>query len=198
MLPEQIRVMTEINAPKYSLFFLLLTSAGPVRAWLGYGDYEIAPDEVDVEGGVFQGIGKVGDIPAVRQLIGGSAERVEFALNGADHDTFRLADVDAELIKMARVFVGVIFFDEHWQPVGPIVWPWCGTADVVDAQREGQGESIQRSVRLSVASGFTDLTRAFLGHYTDADQQRRHPGDTFCARVAAMSVDSTITWPAPG
>lgn len=196
MLPEQARVMSEMNAPKFSLFFLMLTSAGPVRAWLGFGDYEVGPNEVDAEGGVYLGIGKVGDFPAMRQLIGGIGERVEFMLNGADHETFRLADVDAELIKMARVFVGVVFFDDHWQAVAPVAWPWCGTADVVDAQREGQGEKIQRSVRLSVASGFTDLTRPQLGHYTDADQKRRHPDDDFCLRVAAIGVDSSIVWPA--
>lgn len=198
MLPEQARFMSKLNAPKYSLFFLLMTSDGPVRAWLGFGDYYIAPNEVDVEGGIYLGIGLVGQIPPLRQLIGGVAERREFQLNGADEETFRLADRDADTIRNAPVHVGIVFFDDHWQAADDIFWPWTGTADVIETTRDGAGDAVTRSVRLSVASGFTDRRRPQLGFYTDADQRRRSPDDAFCSRVAAMSVDSTITWPAPG
>ncbi len=198
MLPEQAAIMSALNAPKYSLFFLIHTSEGPVRAWLGFGDYALPACDVDPTGGVYPGIGLVGDIPALRQLIGGLAERVEFALNGADATTFRLADQDAHVIRNAPVHVGIVFFDDHWQPVDDVAWPWSGTADVVETTRDGQGDAVSRRVSLSVASGFTDRTRPQLGFYTDADQRRRSPTDAFCARVSAYSIESTITWPAPG
>lgn len=198
MLPEQAAMMTALGAPKYSVFFLVQTTTGPVRAWMGFGDYDLPPDDVDLEGGIYLGIGLVGDVPALRRLIGGLGERVEFALNGADQTTFRLADQDAHTIRNAPVYVGIVFFDDHFQPVADVAWLWSGTADVVETSRDGQGESIVRRVSLSVASGFTDRTRPQLGFYTDADQRRRSPTDSFCSRVAAYSVESTITWPAPG
>ena len=198
MLPEQAAIMSAMNAPKYSLFFLVQASDGPVRAWLGFGDHALPAGDIDTEGGIYLGIGLVGDIPALRQLIGGLAERVEFALNGADPETFRLADQDAHVIRNAPVHVGIVFFDDHWQPVADVAWPWSGTADVVETNRDGQGDTIIRRVSLSVASGFTDRTRPQLGFYTDADQRRRSATDSFCARVSAYSVESTITWPAPG
>lgn len=198
MLPEQAAVMSALDAPRYSLFFLLQASDRPVRAWLGFGDYDLPPDAVDAEGGVYQGIGLVGDIPALGQSVGGGAERTEFALNGADPETFRLADQDVEVVRNAQVHVGIVFFDDHWQPVAPVAWLWPGTADVIETDRDGQGAGIIRKVTLSVASGFTDRTRPQLGFYTAADQRRRSPTDAFCDRVATYTPGSTIVWPAPG
>ena len=199
MLPEAAAVMTEAGAPRWSLVFLMrLTDGAYVRAWAGVGDLEIAADDIDLEGGVFVGIGFIGDIPALRMLVNGAAERVEFSLNGVDEWVMELANEDAELVRGAEVNVGLILFDDEWQLVSEPAWLWDGTADVIIQDVDGQGETLTRSVRLSVGSAFTEQTRVGLGAYTDADQQQRHPGDTFCARVAGYAIDSTIVWPAPG
>lgn len=195
MLPEQAAIMSASGAPRFSVFFLMEAASGPVRAWLGVGDYEIAADDVDLTGGTYLGIGLVGDVPALRQLVGGLAERVEFTLNGADEITFALADQDAAEVRGAPVHVGIVFFDEDWQEVAPVAWLWDGTADVPSVDRDGQGGQITRRVSLSVGSAFTDRTRPQLGFYTHKDQKRRSPTDNFCARVAAYGIDSTIKWP---
>lgn len=195
MLPEQARLMTEMGAVRYALFFLLLTKTGPVRAWTGVGDYDLATADIDGATGLYQGIGLVGDIPAIRQLIGGVAERVDFTLNGADDQTMRLADRDAADVRGAEVQVGIVFFDDDWQPVDDVAWLWAGKADVPSVSRSGDGEQVVRSVTLSVGSAFTDRTRPRLSYLTDADQRRRSPDDAFCSRVAAYGIDSTIVWP---
>lgn len=195
MLPEQARLMTEMGAQRYALFFLLMAKSGPVRAWTGVGDYQLPADELDEEGGVYQGIGLVGDIPALRQLIGGTAERVDFSLNGADDETLRLADRDADEVRKAQVNVGIVFFDDDWQPVDDVAWLWDGTADVPSVERSGDGETAIRRVNLSVGSAFTDRTRPHLTFYTDADQRRRSPTDAFCSRVTAYGIESTVVWP---
>lgn len=198
MLPVQAAAMSAMGAPRFSLFFLMKTRTGYVRAWLGVGDYALPADDVDLTGGVYLGIGMVGDFPALRQLIGGLAERVEFTLDGANPETFRLADADADEVRGAIVNVGVIFFDQHWQPADVIAWLWEGTADVVTPDRGSDEGQITRRVTLSVGSGFTDRTRPHLAFYTPADQKRRSPTDTFCDRVPLYTQESTITWPAPG
>ena len=67
MLPANAAVMSASGAPRYSLFFLLQAASGPVRAWLGFGDFYIPPDDVDVGGGTYLGIGLVGGLfPALR------------------------------------------------------------------------------------------------------------------------------------
>lgn len=197
MLPEAARLMTELGAPRWSLFFLMKTNTGDwVRAWLGPGDYDLPADDVDTEGGTYLGIGLVGSIPVLRQLVGGTAQRVDFALNGVDARTFALADQDAGQARNAPVQVGIIFFDADWQAVDDIAWLWDGTADSATVSSgPAQDGNIVQTVSLSVGTAFTDKTRAPLSFYTDADQQRRSPGDTFCALVSGYTLGSTVRWP---
>lgn len=198
MLPEQAAIMSASGAPRWSLFFRAECATSVVRAWLGVGDYALPADDLETEGGTYLGVGLVGDMPALRQLVGGLAERIDFTLNGADPITFSLADDETDEVRGAPVNVGIVFFDEDWQQADDIAWLWDGTADVIKVDRSGSGDSISRTVTLSVGSAFTDRTRPQLGFYTDKDQRRRSPTDSFCARVAAYGVDSTIQWPGPG
>lgn len=195
MLPEQARIMSASGAPRWSIFFRMECKSSVVRAWMGFGDFAVPADDVDTTGGTYLGVGLVGDVPALRQLVGGVAERIEFSLNGADETTFRLADDQVEEARGAPVHVGIVFFDEEWQAVSPVAWLWEGTADVPAVDRDGSGGQVTRRVSLSVGSAFTDRTRPQLGFYTDADQRRRSPTDALCARVASYSIDSTIVWP---
>lgn len=199
MLPEQARAMSAMGAPRYSLFFLMRLQTGEVvRAWLGVGDYALPADDVDTTGGVFKGIGMVGDFPALRQLVGGLAERVEFSLNGTDETVFRLAAVEMDDVISAEIYVGIIFFDQHWQAVDAAAWLWEGTADVPSVHRSSNEEGeITRTVTLSVGTPFTDRVRAVLGYMTPEDQRRRSADDAFCDRVPAYDLGSTIQWPAP-
>ena len=194
MTPEQITAMQALGAPRYSLFFLMkLKSGALVRAWLGVGDFEVPPDQVDTAGGVYPGIGMVGDIPPLSRLVNGLGERLEFRMDGANADVLALADEEAADVRGALVYVGIVFFDALWA-AGPVEWLWEGTADVPAVDRSAG----QRGISLSVASGFTDRTRPQLAFYTPADQKRRSPTDTFCDRVPLYTQESTITWPAPG
>lgn len=196
MLPTQARAMSALGAPRYSLFFLVQTTTGFVRAWAGVGDYALPADDIDIDGGVYLGIGLVGQIPALRQLVGGVAERVEFTLNGVDAVTFGLADEHAAEVRNAAVHVGILFFDTDWQPSDDIAWLWTGTADTIaaDHMSDSQGRASRR-VALSVGTAFTDRTRPRLGFYTPTDQKRLSPTDTACDRVPAMSPESSVVWP---
>ncbi len=196
MLPAQAKAMSALGAPRYSLFWLIETTTGFVRAWTGVGDYDLAADDVDTEGGTYLGIGLLGQIPALRQLVGGTAERVEFTLNGVDAVTFGLADEAAATIRSAPVNVGILFFDADWQAADDIAWMWTGTADTIATDHTGDTAGrMSRRVTLSVGSAFTDRTRPQLGFYTPTDQARRSPTDTCCARVPAMSPESSVIWP---
>lgn len=197
MLPANAAIMSALEVPRWSVFFLMQTASGPVRAWLGVGDYDLPPDDVDEPGGTYLGIGLVGDIPAINQLVGGLAERVEFALNGVDDRVISLADDEADGVVGASVHVGIIFFDEDWQAVDPVSWLWCGTADRTSVTGQASEQSHNQSVTVSVGSAFTDRTRPRLSYYTDVEQRSRSSDDSFCSRVARYAINSTVTWPAP-
>lgn len=193
MLPEQAAAMSALGAPRYSVLVRFGMDT-PVRAWAGVGDLVIPADDVDTEGGTYQGVGILGEVPALRQLVGGVAERLEFQLTVPSGEVFALADGDAAEVVNAPVDVGVIFFDEEWQQ-SAVAWLWNGTADVPSVSRSGSGMNVTRSISISVASAFTDRTRPQLTYFTDADQRRRSADDTFCNRVALYTVNSTIKWP---
>lgn len=205
MLSEQAAVMSALGAPRYSILVRFGMDT-PVRAWAGVGDLEIPADDLEDEAATYQGVGVLGEVPALRQLIGGTAERLEFQLSvpGSSYvdihgqnqtlDVFALADEDAGEVMNSPVDVGVIFFGTGWQQ-SDVAWLWNGTADVPSVSRSGSGLNVTRSISISVASAFTDRTRPQLTYFTDADQKRRSPTDTFCARVILYTVNSTVKWP---
>jgi len=195
MLASAAAAMTALGAPRYAVVVKIEAASGPIRAWSGVGDLEIEADDVDLTGGIYQGIGILGEIPPLRQLIGGLAERLEFNLTAPTGEILALADDDVDDVRSARVNMGVIFFDSHWQMVADPAWLTDGTADVPSVNRTPNGQQIQRSASLSVGSAFTDRTQPALTYYTDADQRRRSPTDRFCERVAGYTGVSTIKWP---
>ena len=188
--------MTALGAPAYAILVKIGAASGPLRMWSGIGDLEIPVDGVDSVGGPYQGIGLLGSIPPLRQLVGGAAERLEFSLAVADGPVFDMADDEADDVINAPVDLAVVFFDADWQLTGPAAWLWSGTADVPSIGQSSDGEQITRSITLSVGTALTDRTRPALTYFTDADQRRRSATDRFCERVAGYTGTHTIKWPA--
>lgn len=193
MLEAQAQAMSAVGAARYSVL-VRFGLATPVRAWAGLGDLVIPADDVEDDEATYLGVGILGSVPALRQLIGGAAERLEFSLSVPTGDIFALADDDAALVRSAPVDVGVIFFDEDWQQ-SEVAWLWSGTADVPSVSRTGSGLNVTRTVKISAGSVFTDRTRPQHTYFTDADQKRRSPTDDFCKRVDLYTVNSTVKWP---
>lgn len=193
MLSDQAKAMSALGAPRYSILCRFGTPT-PVRAWAGICDLVIPSDAVEAAEATYQGVGILGEVPALRQLVGGTAERLEFQMTVPSGDIFALADADSADVLNAEVDVGVIFFDTDWSQ-SDVAWLWNGTADVPAVSRSGSGLNVTRTISISVASVFTDRTRPQLTYFTGADQKRRSSTDTFCDRVVLYTVNSTIKWP---
>lgn len=195
MLPEQAAAMSAAGAPRYSILLRIEGATTVFRLWAGIGDLAIPADEVEDEAATYLGMGVLGEIPSLRQLIGGAAERLDFALTVPTGEVFDLGDEDVAEVDRAPVAVGLIFFDADWGQ-SEVAWLWAGTADSPAVTRQASGLQVVRQVKISAASLFTDRTRAQLMTFTDADQKRRSPTDTFCARVGLYTQGSTAKWPA--
>lgn len=188
-------VMAAAGAPRYSMLLRIETTDQVVRAWAGIGDLEIPSDDVEDDAATYLGVGILGDVPPLRQLIGGSAERLDFALTVPGGEIFALADADFEQVRRAPVYVGLIFFDADWQQ-SEVSWLWSGTADTTTVSRQASGLQVTRQIKISAASVFTDRTRANLSAFTDTDQRSRSSDDSFCARVDRYTQTATVKWPA--
>lgn len=190
----------ESNTQRVGVFFRLATDS-VVRLWLGIGRIKPGVNQLDpVDGGVYYGFGELVDVPAFQQLTGGTAERVDFSLSGVSQKTLALAAVDAPTVKQRSVAVGLGIMAPEWKLLAPVHWCWRGTADFLQAAvvpaADETGQTT-RSITLSVGSLFTGRRRRGLSFYTDMDQQRASPGDTFCENTVKIAAGSDKVWP-PG
>jgi hypothetical protein len=195
MLPAQEAAMSALGAPRYSVLVRIETTDQVIRAWAGVGELEVPTDTVEDAPATYLGVGLLGEVPALRQLIGGVAERLEFALSVPSGDVFALADDDVEQVRRAPVSVGLIFFGTDWQQ-SDVAWLWSGTADSTTVSRQANGLNVTRQIKISAGSAFTDRTRANLSAFTDTDQRSRSSDDSFCSRVDRYTQTATVKWPA--
>lgn len=179
--------------------FFRLDVDPPVRIWLGFGDIRPGVNVLDPTGATYHGFGEIAAVPAVKQMINGAAERVEFSLSGVEGEVLELAAAhDAEAVKGKRVSVGFAVMDAAWQLVGPVRWIRHYTADFLTIQQQPTDDPatpIIRTLSLSCGSLMTTRRRPALGYFTNQDQQRRSPGDRFCERTPKYAPGFNKTWP---
>jgi hypothetical protein len=159
--------------------------------WSGVGDIQLPGDTIDPQGATYKGAGALLSIPALKQLINGIADRVDFTVSGVTAETVRLALDDRQTIKGAVLRVGYILLDDDWQIIGKPVWEWKGAADILSIDRQSSDAGGQRTITLSVAATDTDRANPQLAWFTDANQRRRSSTDAIFDRVAGISAGST-------
>jgi hypothetical protein len=99
----------------YRRSILFRLAADPIaRFWSGYGDLDVAADTIDPEGARYIGAGALLDVPALKALVNGAADRLDFVLEGVSGHTLRLAQEDAATVKDALVLIGEQSFDADW------------------------------------------------------------------------------------
>src|SRR5690606_22869021 len=82
--------------------------------WTGHGPLETPADAVDPSGATWLGGAHILDIPALKVLLNGAADRIDIRVNGVDAETLRLAQEDRAEVKDASVRIGRIAFDSAW------------------------------------------------------------------------------------
>jgi hypothetical protein len=172
----------------YRRSILFRLAADPIaRFWSGHGDLDVTADAVDPSGARYLGLGALLDVPALRTLINGTADRLDFTLGGVSGQTLRLAMEDAESVKDALVLIGEQSLDSNWQNLGAPEWVWRGHADIMVVAGTSTDSGKQRTIKLSVRSADTFRSDPQPAYYTDQDQRRRSPTDTICSHVALLS-----------
>lgn len=171
----------------YRRSILFRLAADPIaRVWSGHGPLPIV-DEIDPDGATYQGMGGLLDVPSIKQLVNGTADRLDFRLSGITADTLRLAREDAESVRNALTLIGEVSFDDAWQ-VASVAWVWRGMADVLTVDSSDTAAGRQRTIRLSVRSADTFRSNPQPAYYTDQDQRRRSPTDAIFSHVSLISI----------
>lgn len=180
------------------LFFRLETDP-IVRLWLGFGDIQPGINVLDTTGATYQGFGEIGALPAMKQLLNGAAERVEFSVSGVSGEILQIASGgDAEQVKGKRVSIGFALMGSDWQLLGAVKWIRTYQADYLSIQQQvtdDPAQPIVRTVSLSCGSLMTARRRPSLSYFSNQDQQSRYPGDLFCERTPIYANQFNKEWP---
>jgi hypothetical protein len=169
-----------------------------MRLWRGYGTLTTN------DGAQWSGLGEFGEMSGIEQAVNGEAPEATFTLSGLDADVMRLArdEFESEVRgRMARVYLQFFGVEDAEDPDNqrPLDNPypvWAGrllkpTFSLAPADGDSPGT---RSVSISAESLFSLRSRPKASLYTDADQQRRFPGDKGFEFVASL-VNKVLTWP---
>lgn len=169
--------------------------ADTIRLWSGaVRDLAIPADAIETtDGAVYQSMGLLTDVPPIDLHINGDAGRYMFGISGAGitPEVASLATSEAADVMNARVNLGLMFFDAHWQKGTPVLWLAEFYADNVPVERKDGS----RTIGLSVASIMSGRRRPTHSVWTDRDQQRRSPGDNFFSEVRRYFEGVTKPWP---
>jgi hypothetical protein len=181
--------------------FLRLDSAPPVRIWLGFAAIEPGVNVLDATLAQYLGFGELRDIPAVKQLLNGAAERVDITLSGVDGSVLQLAALnDVQAIKGKGLHIGIAIMSADFQLLGAVHWCSNYIADYLALEQPpatgmDAGGEIVRTLRLSCGSTFTGRRRPELSFFSNRDQQARSGGDRFCERTPIYANQFNKAWP---
>lgn len=159
-----------------------VASDPPARVWSGVNAIMIPADAVESAPALYLGGGSLVNIPELDQVINGTAARVDIVISGVSADSIRLAREDAESVKGAKCHVGEVYLDDDWQIVS-VEWSAVLRADYLTTAHNGTS----RSITLSLGTEGTDRSRSPISFWTDADQRRRSPTDSFFDHIAGIT-----------
>ncbi len=164
----------------------------PALLWSGLGNLSLPADDIIPSDAIALGGGELVSVPDFQQLIGGTAERLDFVVSGVSPETVRLALEDAPSVVGARVDVGTVRFDSDWQIEG-VTWENVFEARSLRVSRPSSSgaDAVQRSITLTIVQGATVRSRAKLAFFTDADQRRRSADDSICSHVAGINAGTS-------
>lgn len=164
----------------------------PIRLWGGNGLLRTS------DGNRWNGIGSLAAVSGIEQAINGQAPQASFTLSGIDAQVMRLArDEFIAEVKGRKVTAYLQFFGaddpadpDNQRPLDAPYPVWCGRA----LTPEFAFQDTERAVTIKCESLFSLRSRPQFAMYTDADQQRRFPGDLGFEFVGTL-VNKSVTWP---
>lgn len=162
---------------------------GPVYIWNG----DTPLDHAGKNWLPLYGQGMVDGIPVLGQ---GSAESLTLTLNGVDGEHLRLALQDTDDVSQQFMILYTQTFNEDWQPVGQPVAIFYGFMQPPRVSRSPalDGQEILQTITVECLNAFYNRSRPAFGRYTDTDQKRRSPGDSFFS-FASTLVSKQVKYP---
>ncbi|HTN40316.1 MAG TPA: hypothetical protein VLZ84_04140 [Asticcacaulis sp.] len=175
-----------------SAILLHIDTPTPVRLFGGPGYRKIAADDPFDPAGLYNQLDPNGawisSVPAMRQLVGGTAEALDFTFSGVS--PIPMSWVDTKAANGCRLTYGEIDLDLTGQQDGPIWWVWSGIIRSAAADDSFGVASITLRAETTCAT----RRRAGLKTWSNANHKLRHPTDNFFKRVTKNGLNNTVVW----
>lgn len=182
----------------YQLGIFLRVDTDPaLHIWFGVNDMPARMDSIDPDGTVYMGGGRLIGIPSLEVLVNGTADSVDFTLSGIDPATAAKAIDSMPPVRGAAIQIGIMTLDDYYQPMGPIIPIWRGTASHISEASDAVGseDSPSLTLSLSAVTGSVTRSRATRTLWSDVQQKAISPTDDFCKQVQRLSRGIAPVWP---
>lgn len=118
-----------------------------------------------------------------------SQEGLEIGMSGLDTGILQLAATEPYRGKIGRILKAYIAVDSNESIGEPVPW-FVGRMKSMTITED----NTTASVAIQLEHYESELSKPAPLRYSDADQQRLHPGDTGC-QYTASTANATIIWP---
>lgn len=141
----------------------------------------------------------IGIIEGLQQKSDISSNQITITLTGFENENYDLisillAETDEVVQRLCKIYLQ--FFDDEWQPIGDPVLIWFGFLQPPEVtttpKQEFQGS--QQTIKIMAENAYYNRAKPPIGKYTDRDQQRKFPGDSFFSFVPEL-VSKTFVYP---
>lgn len=157
-----------------------------MRVWAGRGAF------TDGSGNTWNGLGEFAQISGLQGSSMLSVDPVTMTLSGIDSTLIGLARNQATEITGRQCGVYYLMFDANWQLLDT---PYLAELYLMNkASLAVDGDSRTMVISLSAEPLFYSKHVPPVAFMTDADQQRKYPGDTIFQRVPLLNGRQTVYW----
>lgn len=184
--PETVEAMLAGHEVRMSVGVWFDFASQEMRLWQGRGSFR------DGAGNVWQGLGEFGQVSGLQGSSMLSVDPVTMTLSGLDPSMMSHVREQASEITGRRCGVYFIMFDQDFSLLDD---PFLAELYLMDkATLSVDGESRTMIVSLNAEPLFFSKHIPPVAMMSDADQQRKYPGDTIFQRVSLLNGKQTIYW----
>lgn len=176
-------IQDSFENPKFSrIYFARLEFDSGTVAW------NSTRVNIDFAGHTYLGVGVLGSIATVKEQPGVKSQSVAITISGVKQEIISLAQTEPYINRKAYIHCSVR--DADGQPV--TASPFLLFKGSIDDMEGEDGKTA--SITVTLKSRLADWERPRKIRYSDADQQKIHPGDKFFEFIPQLSQRKLI-WP---
>ena len=164
------------------LFIYAQFVTGPVYVWTGYGP-------VQWNGNTWQGIGTLLSVSSIEEGSDVEARGITLGLSGFDSNLLALTLGEVRQGLPVTVYLGLFYPGSPWALIPDPLISWSGLMDQPTIAADGQTAGIN----LACENKLVAMNVAVDRRYTNEDQARDWPGDTFFNYVPSIQ-DQNLYW----